>query len=944
MSDSDIVQDFLVESYENLDRLDRDLVGLEKNPQDKDALAGVFRTIHTIKGTCGFLGFNKLEKVAHVGENLLTRLRDGQLTLNPEITTALLSMVDAIRQMLQEIKSTGQDGDVDYPQLRETLTRLQTSSAVQAPSTPARPSDSKPLLHAEASAIINLAPPEAAPQQIVPAAEPRKKIDDALHKPIRGKIGGVLVERGQVQPADIERALAEQEHGDRRRLGEILVALGLAKPEDVLAAQQSLEVKTHSDAPETIRVGVNLLDKLMTLVGELVLARNQLVQLTNALDDTGLQGVSERMNLIATELQEQVMKTRMQPIGNIWGQFPRTVRDVALGCGKEVVIEMVGKETELDKTIIEAIKDPLTHLVRNSVDHGIELPEDRVKAGKEPAGRLILRAFHEGGQVNIEISDDGAGLNGERIRKKAVERGLITADQAGRMPEREVFNMIFLPGFSTAEKVTNVSGRGVGMDVVKTNIEKIGGNVEVHSTRGAGTTVRVKIPLTLAIIPALVVTCGGDRYAIPQVSLLELVRIEAEHAHNAVEMVHGVPVYRLRGRLLPLVYLDRELKVEIDGQTTNVQTKVTQASGDIDFSQVRDKHRQWNITLQQVLEGKVSLTPQQAGSYEHCALGKWIYSTGLNEYGAIEEMSVLEKTHRHFHELVHNVLLLKSTGDDAGAQLELKTLHQVSERIMELTSIVETKVLEFRNVSIVVLQADDRQFGLVVDEINDTEEIVVKPLRKQLKTIKTFAGSSIMGDGRVALILDVLGLAQRASVVTETRERPTTEKGAASAASATEMQTFLLFAGPGDSRMAIPLSTLARLEEFPVAQVEMSGSQWVTQYRGQILPLVRLEIAMEERRHKLLASRTLPTADSGPIQVLVLNHQDRSFGLVVDRILDIVEDRADVKTAATRKSVLYSVVIGDRVTELLDIPAILRSADAYATRCSQSAKAAEAAH
>jgi two-component system chemotaxis sensor kinase CheA len=288
--------------------------------------------------------------------------------------------------------------------------------------------------------------------------------------------------------------------------------------------------------------------------------------------------------------------------------------------------------------------------------------------------------------------------------------------------------------------------------------------------------------------------------------------------------------------------------------------------------------------------------------------------------------------------------LAKSNGDAAGAQLELKTVYQVSERIMELTSVVETKVLEFRNVSIVVLQADDRQFGLVVDEINDTEEIVVKPLRKQLKTIKTFAGSSIMGDGRVALILDVLGLAQRASVVTETRDHAVAEKAGQLAASAAEKQTFLLFAGPGDSRMAIPLSTLARLEEFPVAQVEMSGSQWLTQYRGQILPLVRLDVVMEERRNKLRALQAPPSADSGPIQVLVLNHEERSFGLVVDRILDIVEDRAEVRSAATRKSVLYSVVIGDRVTELLDIPSILRSADVCAARTGQSARAAEAAH
>jgi len=831
-NDSDIVKDFLAESYENLDRLDRDLVGLEKNPHDKDALAGVFRTIHTIKGTCGFLGFNKLEKVAHVGENLLTRLRDGQLTLNPELTTALLGMVDAVRQMLKEIQSTGQDGEIDYPELRANLTRLQTPAAAAAglapPSPPAagRPRPrSTPLAAAPASAVASETPPEpteaAPPDPVEAPAEPHAKKGDSQRKPARGKIGGVLVERGQVQASDLAQALEKQEHGDRRRLGEILVASGLAKPEDVTAAAQLMESKLHDVAPETIRVGVNVLDKLMTLVGELVLARNQLLQISNTVEDASLQAVSQRMNLIATELQEGVMKTRMQPIGNIWSQFPRTVRDVALGCGKQVEIEMEGKETELDKTIIEAIKDPLTHLVRNSVDHGIELPDDRVKAGKARTGRLILRAFHEGGQVNIEITDDGAGLNVERLRKKALERAVITADQAARMTEREIFNLIFLPGFSTAEKVTNVSGRGVGMDVVKTNVEKIGGTVDVQSTAGHGTTVRVKIPLTLAIIPALVVTCGGDRYAIPQVSLLELVRLEADEVAKGIELVHGAPVHRLRGRLLPLVYLSQELKLAAD---------------------------------------------------------------------------------------------TRSAAENDGS------------------------------VNIVVLQADERQFGLVVDHINDTEEIVVKPLRKQLKTVKTFAGSSIMGDGKVALILDVLGLAQRASVVTETRDRALAEKATSSAAAAEEKQTFLLFAGPGDSHMAIPLSTLARLEEFPVAQVEMSGSQWVTQYRGQILPLIRLEVVLEERRNKLRALQAPPAADSGPIQVLVLAHEGRSFGLVVERVLDIVEGKADIRSAATRASVLYSVLIGDRITELLDIPAILRGADLNVKQPALAARAAEVAN
>jgi two-component system chemotaxis sensor kinase CheA len=829
MSDSDIVQDFLAESHENLDRLDRDLVGLEKNPRDRDALAGVFRTIHTIKGTCGFLGFNKLEKVAHAGENLLTLLRDGRLLLNPEITTALLGMVDAVRQMLREIKSTGQDGEQDYPELRETLTRLQagasasaTQPASSAPAVVPSPAGGAPEVPAAPTSPAQKAAsvPEAEPLPAAASAESPKKSDASPRKPSRGKIGGLLVERGQVQASDIEQALEEQERGDRRRLGEILVALGLAKPEDVQAAQQTLDAKTRDAPPETIRVGVNLLDKLMTLVGELVLARNQLVQLTNATEDARLLAVSERMNLIATELQEQVMKTRMQPIGNIWSQFPRTVRDVALSCGKEVKIEMEGKETELDKTIIEAIKDPLTHLVRNSVDHGIELPEVRVKAGKERSGRLTLRAFHEGGQVIIEICDDGAGLNVDRIRKKAIERALITGEQAARMTEREIFNLIFLPGFSTAEKVTNVSGRGVGMDVVKTNVEKIGGTVDIQSTLGQGTTVRVKIPLTLAIIPALVVSCGGDRYAIPQVNLLELVRIEADDAGSGVELVHGAPVYRLRGRLLPLVYLSRELNLAAEPNLA---------------------HEEGN--------------------------------------GAV---------------------------------------------------------------NIVVLQADGRQFGLVVDQINDTEEIVVKPLRKQLKTVKTFAGSSIMGDGKVALILDVLGLAQRAGVITEAKAGARTAKGTETGVVDAEKKTFLLFAGPGDSRMAIPLSALARLEEFPVAQVEMSGKEWVTQYRGQILPLIRLNVVLEERRNRLRALQAPPGVDSGPLQVLVLNYQGRTFGLVVERILDIVEDLADVKSAATRPSVLYSVVIDERVTELLDIPAILRSAEGNAAQLSSASTSAVA--
>ena len=775
----DIVKDFLIESNENLDRLDRELVKLESDPSSKELLASIFRTIHTIKGSCGFLGFARLEKLAHAGESLLSRLRDGKLTLSEDLTSALLATVDAIRQMLAAIEASGQDGEQDYASLIDRLARLQGEAEPQH--------DGPTLAGASEKAASTPTPaPETSQEKI-----PETKLADP------SKLGGVLLERGQVLPEELARALEKQEQG-RKRIGEILVEQGAAKPEDVMAAQQTLESRNPEAAAETIRVGVNLLDRLMNLVGELVLARNQLLQFSGSLQDAGFQAVSQRMNLIATELQEEVMKTRMQPIGNVWNKFPRTVRDLAISCGKEVRLEMEGQDTELDRTIIEAIKDPLTHLVRNCIDHGIESPEARQQAGKTPAGILRLRAFHEGGQVNIEVTDDGAGLNGERIRQKAAERGLVPAQQAARMSDRDIFNMIFLPGFSTAEKVTNVSGRGVGMDVVKTNVEKIGGTVDVQSTAGQGATVKIKIPLTLAIIPALMVTSGCERFAIPQVSLLELVRLESGDSAKGIEMVQGAPVYRLRGRLLPLVYLNRELQL-----------------------------------------ARESAHPKQ----DHAA-------------------------------------------------------------------------------NIVVVQADGHEFGLVVDEITDTEEIVVKPLGKQLKGITAYSGATIMGDGRVALILDILGLAQRAQVISA-RESALAdkeqEKNAAKEEVARDHQTLLVVQCGELGRMAIPLSLVARLEEFPSSAIEMAGPQEVTQYRGQIMPLIRLS--------KVIAGAALEKASAGPearLQVVVYSEAGRSVGLVVDRIIDIVEEKLVVQTPAQRHGVLGSSVVQRRVTDLLDVPGVVR--------------------
>ncbi|HKN72775.1 MAG TPA: chemotaxis protein CheW [Terriglobales bacterium] len=916
MNDSDdIVKEFLVESCENLDRLDRDLITLEKNPNDREILASIFRTIHTIKGTSGFLAFNQLGAVTHVGESLLGRLRDGQLELDREITSALLALVDAVRQMLASIEATGGEGERDDSGLISRLTGLQ-----QAPETPVQtPAKSEVAPVPESSSET-----AALPSSILPSS-----------------IGDILMQQAGVTPEEVRLAAEKQKEGDPRHMGEILVEQGVARPADVVEAlhlQQAARGPSAGD--RTIRLDVSLLDQLMNLVGELVLARNQILQFANNTEEGGLLATSQRLNLITTELQEGVMKTRMQPIGNIWSKFPRTVRDLALDCGKQVRVEMEGEETELDKTLIEAIKDPLTHLVRNSVDHGIERPEVRQAAGKDPEGRLFLRAFHEGGQVNIEISDDGAGLDQARIRNKAVQKGLISAEQAGRLTDHEIVNLVFQPGFSTAEKVTNVSGRGVGMDVVKTHIEKIGGTVDLQSKAGQGVMVRMKIPLTLAIIPALIVTSVGERYAVPQVNLLELVRVEAGAERKGIEMIHGAPVYRLRGRLLPLVYLNRELEAGANAEhAASAAPAVSAAKTDLlDFAKARLAHEQWLARLRQVLDGSTPMTVEQAGSPTQCALGKWLYGRGLKDYSRIREINQVEAAHKRFHELVREVVALKAKGDTAGAEHAFLEVGPASRKVVELLTEVERKVLQCQAVNIVVLEANGRHFGLVVDEINDTEEIVVKPLGKHLKHITVYSGATIMGDGKVALILDVIGLAQRANLLGEGQERILGEEAEATAEGANGKQQLVLFTGPADSRMAVPLNLLARLENIPGTQVERSGKQWVTQYRGQILPLIRVSHALEERRHRPSADDVLSLPTTAQLQVLVLENEHQSFGLVVNQILDIVESTLQPQSPATRAGVLHSSVIAERVTELLDVPALLRAGEAYEPAVSHPAE------
>jgi two-component system chemotaxis sensor kinase CheA len=878
----EIVAEFLVESHENLDQLDRDLLALEQNPNSRELLASVFRTIHTIKGTSGFLAFHRLEKLTHVGENLLSRLRDGRIALTEGRATALLKMVDAVRALLTNIEQSGTEGDGEDSALISELSSLLEDGAPADAPTPAAPQTGAEA-GAEAGAQVQDGTAGAATSQAgapaptpaateTPAAagttEPAsadqaagttepvtvgasaeqagqaasggtttpagsrrggkrrstkstatpapagtaasppegQPVADAPapKQPDAPPLGEVLVQAGATTPDAVEVARMEQDLGDKRPIGSILVDHGSTTP---AAVDTALETQTaqRSVVDSSVRVDVELLDSLMRLVGELVLARNQLVsRLDDSTGHTGdnakdssLARSAQRLSLVTSELQEQVMKTRMQPVDAVWSKMPRVVRDLARTCGRHVRLEMEGRETELDRSVLEAIKDPLTHLVRNAVDHGIEPDEVRTAAGKPAEGVLKLRAYHEAGQVHLEIIDDGAGIDPQKIAAKAVERGIVTQPQLAQMTPREIMHLIFLPGFSLAAKVTNVSGRGVGMDVVKTRIEAIGGSVDVSSKLGLGSIFRLTIPLTLAIIPALTIGCAGRRYAVPQVSVLELVRLSGEHARGGIELISGAPVYRLRDMLLPLVRLDEQL--------------------------------------------------------------------GLVPFGSGEDV-------------------VSADGERGGF--------------------------------IVVLHAEQQRFGLVVDDVLDTQEIVVKPLGRHLKGIPAYAGATILGDGTVVLILDAATLARRSNVLANAGGAATEDTGA----TVEVVDPVLVVEVASDRRAAIPLEMVTRLEEIQADSIEHVGGREVVQYRGHIMPLVRLS--------NLLGAYGEGSGDGG-VQLVVYTRGERSVGFVVERILDIATERVGTRSDIDDTALVGSVVVGDRVVELLDVESAVLAADPH---------------
>ena len=749
----EIVHEFLVESHENLDQLDQDLVALEQEPDSRPLLGSVFRTIHTIKGTSGFLAFSTLEKLTHTGEGLLSHLRDGRMTLTPEITSVLLEMVDGVRQILRNIEADGSEGDVNITKLLARLSAIAKGEPLP-PDIPVESPDGAPLF------------------------------------------GQSLVQQGVVSPEDITLGLMEQSVGDQRRLGEILVEHGAVTPEDLSQVLGMGADGRRSVAESSVRVDVEVLDNLMRLVGEMVLTRNQIASKVVGTGDVMVTRNWQRLNVICADLQQGVMKARMQPIDSVWSKLPRIVRDLGVYVGKQVRLELTGAETELDRSVIEAIKDPLTHLVRNAIDHGIETPDVRVARGKPVEGRLSLRAFHDGGQVNLEITDDGAGIDPAKIGAKAIERGLVTVDQLATMTEREIVNLIFLAGFSTAETVTNVSGRGVGMDVVKTNMERIGGSVEVTATPGTGTTFRIKIPLTLAIVSSIVVACADQRLAIPQASLLEIIRLEGDERSSRIEHISGAPVFRLRDDLIPLVSLREALG----------------------FPPAELDDRSWFI----------------------CVLG-----------------------HR------------------------------------------------------------DRQYGLLVDHVVDTEEIVVRPLSAHLKAIQEFSGVTMLANGTLAMIVDIWGLAEANRVA------------ASGGRSVLRGDEDLVEADPGRSllvvrigegrRLAIPMEAVTRLEEIPLIKLEKVGEREALQYRDGILPIARLNSVLTGIPNGRETAETL--------QVVVYNEGGRSVGLVVDEIVDIATQGgagiAILETDIDSTGVTGTTVVQERVMEMLDVRHAILAADPH---------------
>ena len=766
----DLLREFLTETSESLDTVDNQLVRFEQDPSDAKILDNIFRLVHTIKGTCGFLGLPRLEALAHAGETLMGKFRDG-MPVKAEAVTLILSSIDRIKEILAGLEATETEPEGTDEDLIEKLHAMAEGGS----------RDEAPVEAAPAPFPVVAAPP-AMTQEVAKGT----LVDQALGRPLRP---------GEVSLDDLERAFRETETEVAPAPAPVAKqAPAVPAPEAAPEPQAVREVKAkparkiagvdvdvqEADkvANQSIRVNVDTLEHLMTMVSELVLTRNQLLEISRRNEDTEFKVPLQRLSNVTAELQEGVMKTRMQPIGNAWQKLPRIVRDLSGELGKQIELEMHGADTELDRQVLDLIKDPLTHMVRNSADHGLETPAERLASGKGEQGTIRLSAYHEGGHIIICIADNGRGLNTERIKAKAVSNGLVTEAELEKMTEAQIHKFIFAPGFSTAASVTSVSGRGVGMDVVRTNIDQIGGTIDIKSVAGEGSSVTIKIPLTLAIVSALIVEAAGDRFAIPQLSVVELVRARANSEHR-IERIKDTAVLRLRNKLLPLMHLKKLLEID-DGSSSDPE-----------------------------------------------------------------------------------------------------------------------------NGFIVVTQVGSQTFGIVVDGVFHTEEIVVKPMSTKLRHIAMFSGNTILGDGAVIMIIDPNGIAKALGAAGSASHEISDENAASHASSGEQLTSLLVFRAGSSQPKAVPLGLVTRLEEIATDKIELSNGRYMVQYREQLMPLVQMN------------GVNVQTQGSQPI--LVFADDGRSMGLVVDEIIDIVEERLHIEVAGSSEGILGSAVIKGQATEVIDV-------------------------
>lgn len=778
----ELLGEFITETNEFLETVDTQLVVFEADPTDGDTLNSIFRLVHTIKGTCGFLGLPRLQFVAHAGETLLGKFRDGTLVATPDQVQLVLESIDRIKEILADLEATGSEPEGDDSALIGAL----ELAAEGHPAPAAAP--------AVVEAPVVTPTPEPVAAQVVeaaPATSTGLRWDPDLGRELRP---------GEVSLAELEAAfmsaMPDDEVEPAANVAEAPVAAAPVAVEPTApaverrAAPEMRAIKDDDEdaavkggavsSSQTIRVNVDVLETLMTMVSELVLTRNQLMQMVRNSTDSEFKGPLQRLSAVTAELQDSVMKTRMQPIGSAWKKLPRIVRDAARDLNKKIDLVMDGEATELDRQVLELIKDPLTHMIRNSCDHGLESPAIRVAAGKSEMGSIRLNAYHEGGHIVIEVSDDGAGLSTARIRDKAIKNGLVSEELAWTMSDSQIHRFIFAPGFSTAAAVTSISGRGVGMDVVRTNIELIGGTIDLQSTEGRGTKFFIKIPLTLAIVSALVVGSRQQRFAIPQLSIVELVGAGGASEHK-VEVLNSARVLRLRDRLLPLVDLSEVL--------------------------------------------------------------------GVPPRDPIAD--------------------------------------------------------ESRSAFVVVMQHSGQLFGVVVDEVFDTEEIVVKPLSKALADVGTFSGATILGDGSVIMIIDPGSVYRRVGqaeeVVEEAVEAVQKKRG-----QRPETTSMIVFQAGGEQPKAAPLSLVTRLEELDATSFEQGDGRTLVQYRGELMPIVA-------------ADPSTPIATTGTQPVLVFTYNGLVAGMAVEKIVDIIDEALDIEMATERPGLLGVAVLKGKATEVLDV-------------------------